>query len=160
MCVFVRQVITLASEEFIAGPHTLRDMVSRSLEKMVLLAVGLMTAASVAVPVLLYSIEYFNAASQLEEASHFAEVLHNATASVDTGMAESVTLELLVPHGVSINVDGTALTVRYESGQDAPVLWTETYTHPLLLTDAPDSPGVYLLRVKLNNGTIAISFSR
>ncbi|MFW9845954.1 MAG: hypothetical protein ACFFD6_04350 [Candidatus Thorarchaeota archaeon] len=89
-------------------------MVSRSLEKMILIAIGLSTAVIIGIPVLMYSIDTLSNASQADLALRFADRLHNVTESVDDGIANNTVIEISVPEGVTVTSDGTSLTVSLE----------------------------------------------
>jgi hypothetical protein len=134
-------------------------MVSRSLEKMMLIAVGLSTAVIVGVPVLLYAIDTVNAASEIQLAEAFAQGVHNATARVDQGIANNVTAEVLVPMGVTVSTDGTVLTVLYQRGSFQPVVWSTSYGHHIVLATAPSGKGAYSMEVKMVSSSIEIAFT-
>ena len=92
---------------------TRNSMVSRSLEKMLLIAVGLTMVVMVGVPVLLYSMEAISNASQLEAAQSFADALQDMVAEVDTGQTNNTSLEINLPDYVTIRSDDTQLIVEY-----------------------------------------------
>ncbi len=133
-------------------------MVSRSLEKMMLIAIGLTTVVLVGVPVLLYSINTINAVSNLERAQTFAQQLHNATAEVDQLRNDSISLELFLPDDVQVVVNDRTLTVSYHPPDGTVETWSHGYNHTLALTP-PSESGTYLVTVRLNSGTIEIIFS-
>jgi hypothetical protein len=134
-------------------------MVSRSLEKMMLIAVGLSTAVIVGVPVLLYAIGTVNAASDFELATTFAQEVQNATSRVDLGIVENVTSQVYVPNGVTISAIGNALTVSFQKGTQEPTVWTSSYAHGIVIMPTPISPGTYRMEVKIVSGTIQITFA-
>ena len=82
-----------------------KHMVSRSLEKMLLIAVGLTTAVMVGVPVLLVAMDTISNASQLESAQSFAIIMHNVTGQVDSGQTNDTSMEIRVPDYVSMRVE-------------------------------------------------------
>lgn len=134
-----------------------KHMVSRSLEKMLLIAVGLTTAVMVGVPVLLVAMDTISNVSQLESAQSFAITIHNVTGQVDSGQTNDTSVEIRVPDYVSIRVEGNQLVVEYQrEGRDA-ISWTNSYSHPIDLT-TPDSVGLYTMRVQLVEGEIKITF--
>lgn len=133
-------------------------MVSRSLEKMMLIAVGLSTAVIVGVPVLLYAIDTVNAASELELAQTFAQRLHNATDRVDVGIVENVTAQVNVPKHVTVSAAGSILTVSYQREGMEPSVWTDSYSHNIDLV-APDGVGTYSMQVRMVSSTIEITFT-
>jgi len=133
-------------------------MVSRSLEKMLLIAVGLTTAVMVGVPVLLITMDTISGASQLESAQSFATTMHNVTGQVDSGQTNDTSIEIRVPEYVSIRVEGNQLIVEYQrEGRDT-ISWPNSYSHSIDL-NAPDSTGLFLMRVQLVEGEIRITFT-
>ncbi|MHA1770796.1 MAG: hypothetical protein ACTSYL_09965 [Candidatus Thorarchaeota archaeon] len=133
-------------------------MVSRSLEKMMLIAVGLTTVVLVGVPVLLYSINTLHAVSQYEQAQLFAQQLHNATAKVDGLYTESMSLELVLPADVEVSANGQTLTVSYTAQDGTIQTWPVTYNHTIDLTP-PDSSDTYLVAISLQNDVLKIIFT-
>ncbi len=134
-------------------------MVSRSLEKMTLIAVSLMAAVSVSVPILMYSIEFLSAASAIERAELFAETLHNVTGRIDNGTGDSFLMQVYVPSGTTIEAEEFVLTVQYIPPYGGEVIvWSRTYSHALNVDSPPQGEGLYQLHVHMNNGTIEISF--
>ncbi|MHA1883253.1 MAG: hypothetical protein ACTSUO_09440 [Candidatus Thorarchaeota archaeon] len=133
-------------------------MVSRSLEKMLLIAVGLTMCVMVGVPVLLVSMDAISNASQLESAQSFANTVHNITSEVDTGQTNDTSIEIRVPEGVSIRAEGSQLIVEYEKVGTEPVSWDESYTHTLDVVP-PTTTGLYLMRVRLVGNEIVITFT-
>jgi hypothetical protein len=133
-------------------------MVSRSLEKMILIAVGLSTAVIIGVPVLLYTIDTLGNASQLEMAEQFAERLHNLTERVDTGTVNNTSVDINVPEGVSVTSNDGTLTVVFEKLGVPSQYWGETYGHSIVL-QPPLGPGAYSLVIQLIGSDIHISFT-
>ncbi|MFW9889141.1 MAG: hypothetical protein ACFFER_13230 [Candidatus Thorarchaeota archaeon] len=132
-------------------------MVSRSLEKMILIAIGLSTAVIIGVPVLLYTIDTLGNASLLEMAEQFAERLHNLTERVDNGTVNSTSLDIIVPDGVSVISSGGTLTVAFEKLGVPSQDWGETYENSIVL-QPPSEPGPYSLVIQLIGSDIHISF--
>ncbi|MHA1937053.1 MAG: hypothetical protein ACXACD_11515 [Candidatus Thorarchaeota archaeon] len=146
------------SGPFIGGIAKQRDMVSRSLEKMILIAIGLSTAVIIGVPVLLYTIDTLGNASQLEIAENFAERLHNLTERVDNEAANNTSVLVNVPDGVSVTSNGATLTVAFEKLGVASQYWGEAYGHSIVLVP-PTEPGTYSLLIQLIEDEIFISFA-
>jgi hypothetical protein len=132
-------------------------MVSRSLEKMVLIALGLMTVVIVGVPTLLVAIDTLSNTSELQVANNFADSLHNATAQVDTGAVDSISVSLTVPVYVSVETSDKLLAVVYSKPGYDPIVWDETYLHDLVLI-APTAPGNYIVHITYESETITITF--
>jgi hypothetical protein len=133
-------------------------MVSRSLEKMLLIAIGLTTVVMVGVPVLLYAMNTLSSASELEMAQHFADRVHNATGRVDLGQTNNTSIEISVPQYVSVTSDSNSLTITYDKEGRDPFNWGNSYTHPILLTPPTDA-GVYIMSVSLVDGEIHLVFT-
>ncbi len=132
-------------------------MVSRSLEKMILIAIGLSTAVIIGVPVLLYTIDTLGDASQLEMAEQFAERLHNLTARVDNGVANNTSVLVNLPDDISVTSNGATLTVAFEKIGVASQYWGETYGHTIVLVPPVES-GTYTLLIQLIGSEVHISF--
>ncbi len=133
-------------------------MVSRSLEKMLLIAIGLTTVVMVGVPVLLYAMDTLSSASELERAQSFADRVHNATDRVDLGLTNSASLEIVVPQYVTMIVSENTLTVAYaKEGADV-YTWSIEYTHPISLT-APQDAGIYIMSISLVAGEVQLVFT-
>jgi uncharacterized protein (UPF0333 family) len=133
-------------------------MVSRSLEKMMLVAVGLTTAVMVGVPVLLYAIDTVNAASEFELARTFAQGVQNATSRVDLGIVANVTSNVYVSNGVTVTAAGNTLTVSYQKGIQEPIVWTSSYAHDIVILGALVSGDTCNMEVRMSSGTIEITF--
>ncbi|MHA2600740.1 MAG: hypothetical protein AM324_001240 [Candidatus Thorarchaeota archaeon SMTZ1-83] len=133
-------------------------MVSRSLEKMLLVAIGLSTAVLIGVPVLMYAMDTLGTASQLERASLFADRVHNVTGSVNDGLANNIAIEIHVPDGIVIASVGTTLTIMFEMEGLETRTWSVAYDHSIVLVGPSDS-GPYIMHVQLDSGTIEIAFS-
>jgi len=132
-------------------------MVSRSLEKMLLIAIGLTTVVMVGVPVLLYTMNIITNASQLETAQEFADELHNATGRVDVGQTNHTSMQISVPQFVTVSASGNTLTIIYaKEGLDT-FTWSNTYTHPISL-DTPPGFGLYTFVVSMQEGELLIVF--
>ncbi len=132
-------------------------MVSRSLEKMLLIAVGLTSVVLVGVPVLFHTLNTISSASNLTMAKDFADRVHNATARVDSGITESVSIEIFVPDFVSITVSNDSMTIVYEPTDGRSNEWTREYSHELVLI-APNDSGSHLLSIDLFGNKIHIEF--
>ena len=132
-------------------------MVSRSLEKMILIAVGLTTVVMVGVPVLLYSMNILTNASELEMAQNFAETVHNETRRVDTGLANHSSLEIAVPQHVTVSASGNTLVITYAKDGADTYLWSDTYSHPVSL-EAPPTFGLHTFVISMEDGELVIAF--
>jgi len=133
-------------------------MVSRSLEKMLLIAVGLTSVVIVGVPVLFHTLNTISAVSDLTMANDFADRVHNATASVDSGTTESVTIEIPVPDYVSITISNDSMTILYEATDGSAKEWTREYSHELVLI-APSDSGPNILSIDLIGNKIHLEFT-
>ena len=136
-------------------------MVSRSLEKMMLIAIGLSTAVIVGVPVLMYAIDTINTTSQLQEVQLLAEQIHNATNDVDTGVTNSTAISIRVNPGVSVTADGNTLTVLFSQNGGTPREWAATYNHAISIDSAiiPNQSDVlYSMEIVMVANVIHISF--
>ena len=106
-------------------------MVSRSLEKMMLIAIGLSTAVIVGVPVLMYAIDTINTTTQLQQVQFEAVHIHNSTLLVDTGMINSTIINIWVNPGVTVTATGNTLTVLYTPDGGSPRTWSQSYVHEI-----------------------------
>ncbi|MFW9799056.1 MAG: hypothetical protein ACFFD9_01335 [Candidatus Thorarchaeota archaeon] len=133
-------------------------MVSRSLEKMMLIAIGLTAAVIVGVPVLMYAIDTLGATSQLERARQVAQSIHNGAAKVDEGVVNSTVIEVTLPEGVTMSADNTTLTIVFENEGVETSSWSETYDYAIVLS-GPSGPGTYIVNITKVSGTIEVSFT-
>jgi len=135
-------------------------MVSRSLEKMMLVAVGLTTAVLVGTPVLLYAVVTMDMAAQVGQAETLADTMHNATGKVDTGNTSEIIVEVVVPKYTNVTALGTTLTVTFRRENTEPIIWSETYSHNIVMQAGPSfTPGAFFVRIRLVADTIEIRFS-
>lgn len=125
---------------------------------MLLIAVGLTMCVMVGVPVLLFSMDAISNASQLESAQSFANTVHNVTLQVDTGQTNDTSIEIHVPEGVSIRLEGSQLIIEYQKEGTEPVSWDESYSHTLDV-DPPTTAGLHLMTVRLVGNEIMITFT-
>ncbi len=130
---------------------------SRSLEKMMLIALGLMMVVTVGVPVLMIGLDITGKVSRMEEAHRFADTLQGLVRVVDTGQLARTTSQVNVPGGVGVTVSGSTLEVTYSPQDTGPVTWTETYNHTLEVTGLT-GPGQYEVTVVADADTIAVLF--
>jgi hypothetical protein len=148
------------SHMFIGSPTIQKHMVSRSLEKMMLVAVGLTTAVLVGAPVLLYAVVTMDSAAQVRQAETLADMIHNATAKVDTGSTSEITIEVVVPKYTNVTASGTTLTVTYRRENTEPIIWYETYIHNIVMVAGPSlAPNAFFVQVRLVADTIEMTFS-
>ncbi len=134
-------------------------MVSRSLEKMLLIAVGLSAAVLVGIPILMYSINAMNSTSQLQMAETFAGHVHDYVDIVDNGNSTGITTEINVPSSVTVSAIGDTLTVTYQPEGQQATSWSESYMHPISII-APNDAGTYTLQVQITEGNLVIVFSQ
>jgi hypothetical protein len=130
-------------------------MVSRSLEKMMLIAVGLTAVVIVGVPILMFSIETLNTSTRLSMADQAADQLLNATRRVDTGELNSTVISIRIPSGVTVSADGYTLTVLFEAPDGTPTLWSGAFTH-LVEMDPITQAGEYHLSIMMDTGVVTI----
>ena len=133
-------------------------MVSRTIEKMMLIAVGLTTVVIIGVPVLMYTMDTLANVSQLEAAQTFADRMHNYTSRVDSGLQDEVIVEIAIPSYIEMSASGQSLTIAYMKDGNQEAVWSETYSHEIILTP-PDTTGIKTLTIALISGEIHISFS-
>ncbi|MFW9793716.1 MAG: hypothetical protein ACFFEE_05420 [Candidatus Thorarchaeota archaeon] len=138
-------------------------MVSRSLEKMMLIAIGLSTAVIVGVPVLMYAIDTINTTSQLQEVQIAAEQIHNATRDVDNGVTNTSVITVWINPGVSVSSEGNTLTVLYSNNGGTQRTWSVTYNHEISI-DQPLSTVLerepFSIEIVLVGNVIHISFTQ
>ena len=136
-------------------------MVSRSLEKMMLIAIGLSTAVIVGVPVLMYAIDTINTTSQLQEVMLAAEQMHNATREVDNGFSNTTSITVWINPGVAVSADGNTLTVSYSNDGGLPRTWSATYNHAISINQpilSHTDKVLYSMEIVRIDDTIHISF--
>ncbi|MBN2229608.1 MAG: hypothetical protein JW779_08420 [Candidatus Thorarchaeota archaeon] len=137
-------------------------MVSRSLEKMMLIAVGLSTAVIIGVPVLLYAIDTMATTQHLQEGELAAQQIFNATRQVDVGEYDSRSIQVYLPAGISITTDSDyTLIITLNLGVDPPAsnaIWSETFLHPIVISP-PTESGNYNMTFTLESNVIYITYS-
>ncbi len=129
-------------------------MVSRSIEKMLLIAIGLSTVVIVGVPVLLYSIQTINNISEVEMAQSVAQRILNKTDSVDRGEVSETSIQVEILDGFHIEASSKTLTIRFVH-DDTSHEWTREYNHTISLTP-PGDAGTYMISIEMRNSTIVI----
>lgn len=132
-------------------------MVSRSLEKLMLIAIGLTTVVLVGIPILLFAVDTLGTATQLEMAQNFSERVHNETQLVDTGTNNTL-IEINIPTGVTVTVEGSTLTVSFQSSGGQITTWEESYSHPISL-QSPSSSGPHLMQIAMIADVIELTFT-
>ncbi len=132
-------------------------MVSRSLEKLMLIAIGLTTVVLVGIPILLFAVDTLGNATQLELAQNFSERVHNETQLVDTG-ANNTIIEINIPTGVTVSAEGSTLTVSFQSSGGLITTWEEGYSHPISL-QSPSRSGPHLMHIAMVAGIIELIFT-
>jgi uncharacterized protein (UPF0333 family) len=133
-------------------------MVSRSLEKMMLIAVGLTAVVIVGVPVLMFAINTLGATSQYEEAQTAATEILDAIQSVDDGIVNSTSLQVSIPAGLTIGSDGSTVSIIYTYQGSSTGTWNRIYTH-IVLVDPPSAAGTYTVDISIDAGAISVTFS-
>lgn len=136
-------------------------MVSRSLEKMMLIAIGLSTAVIVGVPVLMYAMDTINTTSHLQEAQFAAEQIHNATMEVDTGVTNSTAFNIWANPGFTVTANGNMLMVSFSNDGGTPRTWSATYIHEISIDNSISShlsKTPYSMEIVLVDDVIHISF--
>ncbi|MFX1367409.1 MAG: hypothetical protein ACFFAY_02265 [Promethearchaeota archaeon] len=133
-------------------------MVSRSLEKMVLIALGLTTVVIIGVPALMFAINTLGNATDLENAAVFADRLLNRTALVDLGITNNTEVRIMVPDYVTVSADGNTLTVFFQKEGMERTEWSKTYLHQVSLLTGVSS-GDNSLTIRLVNGVVEILFT-
>ncbi|MFO7835645.1 MAG: hypothetical protein R6V83_03245 [Candidatus Thorarchaeota archaeon] len=133
-------------------------MVSRSLEKMMLIAVGLSSAVIVGVPLLMHAINLMASASHFEIAQQTAIQIHNATEQVDTGLANTTVVGVNVPQGCEMQIDGNRLTITYSQDGEVVGSWPDTYSHNLV-SSGLEGEGYYTLTIRIVDEVIQLSFN-
>jgi ABC-type transport system involved in multi-copper enzyme maturation permease subunit len=136
-------------------------MVSRSLEKMMLIAIGLSTVVIIGVPVLMFAIETINTTSELQEVVLVAEQIHNATRDVDTGILNTTAITFWVNPSVTVAATGKTLTVLFNDDGEPPKTWSASYNHDIIIDDpilAHSDRVLYSAEFALVGDVIHISF--
>jgi hypothetical protein len=132
-------------------------MVSRSLEKMMLIAVGLSTAVIIGVPVLLYAIDTMAYSTHLHDAQLAAEDIFGAAEQLDTGVANSTTIRVHIPTGMSMIADGTSLTISVLINSQT-TSWSDSYTHQIVI-NPPTEAGIYDIEFTMVSNVIHITYT-
>ena len=132
-------------------------MVSRSLEKMMLIAVGLSTAVLIGVPVLLFAIDTMSSSAHLQDAQIAAEDIFTATEQLDTGALNSTTIRVHIPTGVSMIADGSTLTISVLINSQT-TNWSDSYTHQIVI-NPPTEAGIYDIEFTMVSNVIHITYS-
>ncbi len=145
-------------EDFIGTSNEHRIMVSRSLEKMILIAVGLTTAVMIGVPVLLFAINTLNSATEYEMANLFSEKVHEAVTRVDNGSLAEVHFDLAVPDGIELTSIGNTLSISYRNEYGIQGVWTEEYSHDILVESPPET-GYQSVTIRIADEILVISFA-
>ncbi len=132
-------------------------MVSRSLEKLMLIAIGLMTVVLVGIPILMFAVDTLGNATQLELARNFSERVHNETQLVDTG-ANNTLIEINIPTSMTVSAEGSTLTVSFQNSGGLISTWEEDYSHEISL-QAPSGAGPHMMHIAMVAGIIELTFT-
>ena len=138
-------------------------MVSRSLEKMMLIAIGLTMAVIIGVPVLLYAIDTMTTTQQIQYAQHTSDAIFNATRHVDNGDSNELTIQVYIPSEFTVKTDesGSGLVVTfnpYPSQTERVIAWTDSFDHQIVV-NFPSESGDYYLTFALVSDVIHITYS-
>ncbi|TFG27282.1 hypothetical protein EU527_18700 [Candidatus Thorarchaeota archaeon] len=138
-------------------------MVSRSLEKMMLIAVGLSTAVIIGVPVLLVAIDTMTTTQQVQYAQQASEKIFNATRQVDDGVSSDITIEVYIPDNFEMSTDstGSVLTITVDTGRPPPdtyLTWLEDFDHQIVV-NCPSKAGYYYFTFTMVSDVIHITYS-
>lgn len=134
-------------------------MVSRSLEKMMLIAIGLSSAVIVGVPLLMHAVNLMAGATRFEMAQQAAIQIHNATEEIDIGEVNRTVVELNVPEGFDIQIQENGLTITYSQDGEIVGSWPHTYSHSLVSTGF-QGRGNYVLTIRIVDDVVHLSFNR
>jgi hypothetical protein len=132
-------------------------MVSRSLEKMMLIAVGLSTAVIIGVPVLLYAINTISYSTHLQDVQVAAQDIFAAANRVDSGEQDNVTIQVHIPTGVTMIANGNMLTISVFIDNQQSV-WSETFTHQISI-NPPTEAGNYHMTFTMISDVMYITYS-
>ncbi len=134
-------------------------MVSRSLEKMMLIAIGLTTVVVIGVPVLIFAMDTINTTTRIQAAESFAQQIFNASLQVDSGEVEEKTIQVVVPSNMTIEAIGESLIVTYTRVGTEDLTWSQDFSHQVhVLT--PTTPGAYILHIILDEDRLVLEFSQ
>ena len=132
-------------------------MVSRSLEKMMLIAVGLSTAVIIGVPVLLFAIDTISSSSHLQTAHIAAEDIFDATEQLDIEAVNNLTIRVHIPTGMLMAADGSSLTISVLiTGQTTS--WSQSYVHQIVI-NPPTEAGNYDIEFTMVSNVIHITYT-
>ena len=132
-------------------------MVSRSLEKMMLIAVGLSTAVIIGVPVLLYAINTMSYSTHLQDAQMAAGDIFDATERMDLGEVDNLTIRVHIPTGMLMIADGSTLTISVLiDGQTSS--WSDSYIHQIVI-NPPTEAGNYDIEFTMISNVINITYT-
>ena len=132
-------------------------MVSRSLEKMMLIAVGLSTAVIIGVPVLLYAIDTMSYTTHLQDAQNAAGNIFDAVGQLDTGTLNSTTIRVHIPTGMSMDASGSSLTISILINE-VTTIWSNSYLHQIVI-NPPTEAGIYDLHFEMISNVIHITYT-
>ena len=121
-----------------------------------LIAVGLSTAVIIGVPVLLYAIDTMSYSTHLQTAQIAAGDIFNATERVDIGEADYLTIQVYIPTGMSMNADGSTLTISILIN-DQYTSWSESYDHQIVIDNSP-SGGDCVMIFRMESNVIYINY--
>ena len=132
-------------------------MVSRSLEKMMLIAVGLSMAVIIGVPVLLYAIDLMSDTTHLQDAQNAADDIFEVVNQLDTGILNSTTIQVHIPTGMLMEASGSSLTISVLIN-GVTTTWSHSYTHQIMI-NPPTEAGLYNLHFEMISNVIHITYT-
>ena len=132
-------------------------MVSRSLEKMMLIAVGLSTAVIIGVPVLLFAIDTMSSSAHLQDAQLAAGAIFDGAEQLDLGEVNNLSVRVHIPTGMLMVADGSTLIISVLiDGQTTS--WQQSYSHQIVI-NPPTEAGNYDIEFALVSDVIHITYT-
>lgn len=131
-------------------------MVSRSIEKMLLIAIGLTTVVIVGIPVLTYSIQTISNVNELENVEYVVELIYNATEQVDAELSSERSIQVNIPDGFRIEAKSSTLNIDYSSNVNA-FSSSRNFNHVINLVP-PQKAGWHIVRIHMKNNAIYMVF--
>jgi uncharacterized protein (UPF0333 family) len=133
------------------------SMVSRSLEKMMLIAIGLSTVVIIGVPVLLFAIDTMSYTSHLQDAQAAANDIFEAINRLDSGELNNLTIQVHLPTGMAMTINGHILTISVLIGEQQ-TDWSQTFSHQIII-NPPTEAGYYSMVFTMASEVIHITYS-
>jgi hypothetical protein len=124
---------------------------------MMLIAIGLSTVVIIGVPVLLFAIDTMSYTSHLQDAQVAATDILGAASRVDDGELTDLTIQVHIPTGMSMTVNGYTLAISVAIGEQL-TEWTATYNHQIII-NPPTEAGYYSMTFTMVSDVIHITHS-